>query len=928
VAEKPSALSTPTFVGRLRELRVVAEALARPPAVVLIEGEAGIGKSRLLREFLASPAGVSRGLSVTAACPPLLEPYTLGPVVDAVRQATDRVAGLGLSDLAGALRPLFPEWASDLPAAPEPAEDARAARHRLFRALTELIGCLGVSVLVVEDVHWADEATLEFLLFVASLQPQPVNLMVTYRPEDVPAEWLLLRLSSQLPAGTTRTRLVLAPLDLGETASLVSSMLGGEPLSAEFAAFVHGRTEGLPLAVEESVRLMHDRADVARHGGGWVRRHLEDIDVPPTVRDAVLERSTRLSGDALLVLRAVAVLAEPAGEATLAAVSGLPADRAADGTADALACGLVWEDERGLVSFRHGLAARAVYETISGPRRRAMHLRAGRALEETSPRSVVRLARHFREAGDTDAWARYAEQAADAAVAAGDRVAAATLLHNLLSSVRLPPAKVAPLAAKIPQGSLTGRSRADDVARSLRAALESGMLDPGQEAMARFRLGMALEGTDDEASRLEVERAIPGLRPGSLERVEAMLLLGWPRDSTCPGRVHREWLGHAGRAVGPVSPAERSDIATKRAVVLLLLGESEGWEVAATIPDEVSTPEQRRTVTHRDLNLGELAIRWGRYAEARSRLGNALELAETYGFPRYGEFVLASRIHLDWLTGNWKGLSDRAAELAETEDAQSPNRLQASLVSGLLLDRDGRHGEAEGVLQRVLAHTRAFGPVDSMMEPAAALARLYLPAGRVEDALHVTDDPMAVIARKETWLWATDLAPTRVDALVTAGRLDGAWSWWRPSATEYAGAAPRCRQPRRSCARASCPPDAARWTAPAAAFARAGTRGRRCRGLTRRCWRGSGRLAVCFSRGGVRPRSRCSPKSSPGCPRWARGPPPAGCSRPCGSTAPRRVRPGREVRGGPATETGCPRASWRSSAWSSTAGPTRRSPKR
>jgi hypothetical protein len=72
----------------------------------LVEGEGRIGKNRLLREF----AGSSQRLPVVAACPPFREPYTLGPVVDAMRQATDRVAGLGLSDLAGALRPLFPEW--------------------------------------------------------------------------------------------------------------------------------------------------------------------------------------------------------------------------------------------------------------------------------------------------------------------------------------------------------------------------------------------------------------------------------------------------------------------------------------------------------------------------------------------------------------------------------------------------------------------------------------------------------------------------------------------------------------------------------------------------------------------------------------------------------------------------------------------------
>uniref|UniRef100_UPI001FEAB806 ATP-binding protein n=1 Tax=Allorhizocola rhizosphaerae TaxID=1872709 RepID=UPI001FEAB806 len=110
------ALSAPAFVGRQRELAALHHALTRPPFVVLLEGEAGIGKSRLLREFLAS----AHARALMGVCPPLREPYTLGPVVDAVREFADRPSGPRLSGLAGALRPLFPEWAADLPPAPEP----------------------------------------------------------------------------------------------------------------------------------------------------------------------------------------------------------------------------------------------------------------------------------------------------------------------------------------------------------------------------------------------------------------------------------------------------------------------------------------------------------------------------------------------------------------------------------------------------------------------------------------------------------------------------------------------------------------------------------------------------------------------------------------------------------------------------------------
>jgi hypothetical protein len=254
--------------------------------VVLIEGEAGIGKSRLVQEYLAS----AEGGALVACCPPFGRPHTLGPVADAFHQATDGVRGLGLSGLAGALRSLFPEWVAGLPPAPEPTEDATAARHRLFRALAELASCLGVSVIVAEDAHWADEATLEFLLFLASSPAARLGLVITVRPEDVPPGSLLPRLA-RLAAGSSGLRLALGPLDVGGTAGLVSSMLAADHLSDDFAAFLHEHTGGVPLAVEESVRLMAARADLKRRGGEWVRRELAELPVPPPVRDAVLDRA-------------------------------------------------------------------------------------------------------------------------------------------------------------------------------------------------------------------------------------------------------------------------------------------------------------------------------------------------------------------------------------------------------------------------------------------------------------------------------------------------------------------------------------------------------------------------------------------------------------------------------------------------------------
>jgi len=367
------AISAPRFVGRERELATLRQALAGPPAVLLVEGEAGIGKSRLVRELLARPGSGQRpAAALVGVCPPVRQPFTLGPVVDALRHATGRISGLALPPLCGALRPLFPEWADHLPVAPEPLADASAARHRLFRAIAEVLEQLGVRLVIVEDVHWADEATLELLLFLATREDRMPSLLVTYRPEEVPADSLLRRFTSR---PSVAARVSLSPLDAADTARLVSSMLDDEPVSAEFAGFLCRHTDGLPLAIEESVRLLHDRADLIREDGGWVRRDLAEMVIPPSVRDAVLERAGRLGHPGQAVLRAAAVLTDPVAEPVLLAVAGQLDGRAGDGLAEALGSGLIAQDARGMVAYRHVLACRAVYESIPVRELRRTHRR-------------------------------------------------------------------------------------------------------------------------------------------------------------------------------------------------------------------------------------------------------------------------------------------------------------------------------------------------------------------------------------------------------------------------------------------------------------------------------------------------------------------------------------------------------------------------
>lgn len=271
-------------MGRDAELAATLRGLESPPALVVVEGEPGIGKTRLVLEALSSPC-MSNSPVLMAVCPPVDEPLPLGPVVDGLRRLAPRLKCLELSPLTGALRPLFPEWDDILPPAPEPMDDRGEVRQRLFSALTELVVCAGVDCLVVEDAHWADAATLEWLLTmipaVIADPMRPMSIVVTYRPTDVPDESLLRRLTSRPSASMRRVRLELTPLDLATTRHLVGSMLSGSTVPEQFVRFLHEHTDGIPLALEETVRVLGERGDVRlEDGGAWSSQTLDALKVP------------------------------------------------------------------------------------------------------------------------------------------------------------------------------------------------------------------------------------------------------------------------------------------------------------------------------------------------------------------------------------------------------------------------------------------------------------------------------------------------------------------------------------------------------------------------------------------------------------------------------------------------------------------------
>jgi DNA-binding CsgD family transcriptional regulator/tetratricopeptide (TPR) repeat protein len=559
-------------------------------------------------------------------------------------------------------------------------------------------------------------------------------------------------------------------------------MLDGERVSSAFATFLHQRTGGVPLAVEESVRLLGDRADLVRvervgeAGGEWVRRSLADLQVSPTIRDSVLERVQRLCRPAQDLLQAASVLAEPTPAAVATEVAGLTEQAA---IIEAVGSGLLREDDRGRLAFRHAFMGQAVYEAIPGGERRRLHLLAGRALERVEPPPVVQLTRHFREANEVGKWCRYAEQAAARAVASGDRTTATALLNELLRGADLPGATRARLARELAANALVRRESVDELHRrvvgTLQMVLETG-LSAAEEADIRSRLGRLLAQQGDlGAAQSELERAIDHLNHDSAEAARAMTYLGWPHLGPWPASVHLQWLQRAAETDhSKLSLVDRYALTADRATALLQLGEEAGWDVAAELPDDATGAEVRRLLARSNLNIGYAAVLWGRYEEAARRFGVAMALADDVHYPRLVSKVMVARADLTWFTGRWDSLERQAAELLGAEDVDPLVYLSATRLAGWLHAAQGARRKAEDCFQAALDGFRELGAAEDVIEPAAALGRLWLADGRAGDALTVTDEPIQPVTGKEIWVWATDIAPVRVEALLAAGRREEA----------------------------------------------------------------------------------------------------------------------------------------------------------
>jgi DNA-binding CsgD family transcriptional regulator/tetratricopeptide (TPR) repeat protein len=641
--------------------------------VALVGGEAGIGKTTLVERFTRGHSPRVRVL--WGACDALFTPRPLGPVHDIAAQ------------ISGTLPSLLTRTAD---------------RTRIFSAmLAELQGRPVIAV--IEDVHWADEATLDLLRFLGRRITRTAALLVlTYRDDELGPGHPLRTVLGDLASSPATLRIPLSPL----SEHAVRVLVGDRSIDA---AALHHQTGGNPFFVTEVLSST-------------------DVGLPRTVRDAVLGRVARLSPSAQVVLEAAAVVGPRIEPWLLAAMA--PADaQAAD---ECLFSGVFVASGKGL-AFRHELARQAVLDAIAPLRRALLHRLALDALR-ASPRGSLDLNRlaHLAEgADDRVAVLTYAPAAArEAAAASAHREAAALYALALRFAESLPPAdRAALLEAHAWEcrltadllGAIASRRQAVGLRREAGDPLKQGE-NLAQLAIAFIAAGRRNEARQASQAAIELLEALPPGRELALAyRTRAVLL-----------RYNHDLVDAIALAERAISLAEKGGDARILAMAYDTLG------VASLHLDYERGRqhlERARVIAHRAgldsevarayANLGAQSVELFHLDQAERDLADGLAYAAERDLDTYRRFMVGWLAVAHLLRGRWPEAAAAAAEVLRSPPSNA--RWAALIALGRLgARRDGAVAPPplDEALELALAcrQLQMIGPARAARAEAAWLA--------------------------------------------------------------------------------------------------------------------------------------------------------------------------------------------------------------
>ncbi len=632
------------LVGRQRELALLGEALIEAARghgrAVCISGEPGVGKSRLVRELTARVGATVRVLLARSSSFESDTPYAL------VARLIRRAFGMRAGEDEGSARTAI---AQGFDAVEQPLDemsitlllevlgygqrstlDPEAKRRILVSLIRQLLARhaeRGRLVAVVEDLHWADAASVSVLAqVVPDLAGVPCLFIATGRPEWEPA-WPSLRIE-------------VAPLGDAEAQALVGGLLGGaaEP---SLASAILARTGGNPFFTEEVVRSLKESGSIAQSDGTWKVQGRIDLKVPETVQEVLIARLDRIHTKSRRTLQTAAIVGRTFDDRILARVA----------PTRALASDLDFLEKQGFIElrfarpvriyvFRHALIQDVAYNTQLLAQRRKLHAAVGLAIEALHPdrphEFVNELAFHYGRSDDDEKAVRWLSQAGDRAKSLYANEEALAFYRSTLEHLRdgQGPIEASPILERIGDVQ-TVIARYDDALASLRAAAERPVPDPVVAARLLRKVGtvLALKGAYSEALRALDEASAALGAENDLEAARIGVRTGEVLSRSGNYSRAREVLS---RAV-EIAESLGADEVTAEGLHYLagVLGRTGELKAAVSLYLRCLATYERlqdmNGAARVHLNVGGVYLSMGRFEEALAELRSALSLAERMG---------------------------------------------------------------------------------------------------------------------------------------------------------------------------------------------------------------------------------------------------------------------------------------------------------
>lgn len=790
----------PRLIGRqshMAELDACLAAVAQGAGrVVFVAGDAGVGKTRLIREWTQRFAGRPATDLVRGLCYHEDPAVPYGPFVDALRaelriagpQTLVQRAGPWLSDLVKLLPELEP-----LAAPSSHVSDGHFQKRRLFAAIHHALQPIQPQqprVIVLEDVHWADQTSLDLIRYLAqSIKHDPLLLLASYRTDALHRRHRLTHLITELTRERLYDELRLEPLSRTELAGLLESTLD-RALPASFSDVLFARTEGNPFFTEELLRALiaQERIDplldLAQQS-----RNLQHVELPLSLKESILSRTTDLDATTTDVLRYAAVIGRRFEFEGLLRLTGLTEIELVNAIERLVERQLVVEEPDSVedrYSFRHALTREAIYDDLLGRERRIKHREVVHVLETLYAadlsRVVDQLAYHSVQARELAKAGRYARLA-------GERAARMYAHREALSQFEL--------ALELLEGDDAG-DRADLYDRLGHAAYPLGETELATRAWQAAR-------------QLFIELGDPQRLAG----VERWLShVAWSRGDAAAAFAHAR-TGLAALENGP--PCTELAMAYSALSHLYMLSdqhqESLEWgrkalHLAEQLGDErvkahalnnigtalcdvgdftrgIAALEQSLEFAQRaDLpydsirayhNLGAQLTQQGNYQRARHVLHECVAFAQRFGWEQ-GPVTISSftkLILIEIALGNWVEAQqwiDRVLHVTTAPTAHT--RLYVLVNQGELWLRQGRVAEAQRVLEELQPEFEQHDDRFAILPLLQSLAYVYLEQNHVARAVALAE---RAIALAQTATWAVDgcyKLSWVVEVLLRGGQLD------------------------------------------------------------------------------------------------------------------------------------------------------------